>query len=233
MLTNLFSIFDTNLYIIRPFFVILSCALIIILFNYSNWAKIFNRKNSSFRAVSTLLTGQFKASTTGIQNTSKNIKNLTATKLAVILIILVLILNFYSLFPFILSVTSHISLNLTFTLAMWRTRVCLALMRNIKAFLSHLTPRGTPIALISFIVLIETVRNIIRPLTLAVRLMANIVAGHLLLTLLSKFSLICSSFTIYSSAPIIILGVLEIGVSFIQAYVITLLCTLYLKEAFH
>ncbi|RKF53455.1 ATP synthase subunit a [Erysiphe neolycopersici] len=91
---------------------------------------------------------------------------------------------------------------------------------------------STPIALISFMVLIETVRNIIRPLTLSVRLIANIVAGHLLLLLLSKFTILSLSNLVLSSVVILILGVLEIGVSVIQAYVFVLLSILYAKEAF-
>jgi len=52
--------------------------------------------------------------------------------------------------------------------------------------MAHLVPIGTPNILMPFIVVIETIRNIIRPLTLAVRLSANIIAGHLLLTLLGN-----------------------------------------------
>ncbi|WP_227643598.1 F0F1 ATP synthase subunit A [Klebsiella pneumoniae] len=51
---------------------------------------------------------------------------------------------------------------------------------------THIIPQGTPIILIPFIVLIETIRNIIRPRTLSIRLTANIIAGHLLLTLLRR-----------------------------------------------
>ena len=62
-------------------------------------------------------------------------------------------------------------------------------MGGVKApnsMMAHLVPLGTPVALIPFMVLIELVRNFIRPLTLSVRLAANIVAGHLLLTLLGN-----------------------------------------------
>ncbi|WP_414887680.1 F0F1 ATP synthase subunit A, partial [Sphingomonas sp. Leaf339] len=62
--------------------------------------------------------------------------------------------------------------------------------------LAHLVPQGTPPVLIPFIVCIETIRNIIRPLTLAVRLSANIIAGHLLLTLLGNTGPFINLFTI-------------------------------------
>merc|ERR1712178_429859 len=78
---------------------------------------------------------------------------------------------------------------------------------------AHLVPKGTPGFLIPVIVIIETVSNIIRPLTLSIRLAANIVAGHLLLT-----------FSLY------LLLLLEVAVACIQSYVFIILNSLYLNE---
>lgn len=90
---------------------------------------------------------------------------------------------------------------------------------------------GTPIILISFIVIIESIRNIIRPITLTVRLTANIIAGHLLLTLLGnmapKLSILIIPILITTQR---ILLILESAVSIIQAYVFTVLVTLYTRE---
>jgi F-type H+-transporting ATPase subunit a len=97
--------------------------------------------------------------------------------------------------------------------------------------LAHLVPLGTPFALMPFMVLIELIRNFIRPLTLSVRLAANMVAGHLLLTLLRSqapnSNLIVISLLI---AALVILGVLESAVALIQAYVFSVLSTLYVTE---
>jgi F-type H+-transporting ATPase subunit a len=82
-----------------------------------------------------------------------------------------------------------------------------------------------------FIVLIETIRNVIRPGTLAVRLSANIIAGHLLLTLLGNTGNSLS--TIFISLLILVqllLLILESAVAIIQAYVFTILSTLYSRE---
>jgi len=98
--------------------------------------------------------------------------------------------------------------------------------------LTHLVPQGTPTALVSFIVLIEIVRNLIRPITLCVRLTANLIAGHLLLTLLRN-SLI-SVRAIYSLILLITpitLTILEAAVACIQAYVFITLVTIYTTEA--
>jgi len=90
---------------------------------------------------------------------------------------------------------------------------------------------GTPYVLIPFIVLIEFVRNIIRPITLSVRLAANLVAGHLLITLIrapavSRRYLVL----IILIVALYLLIVLESAVAFIQAYVFRMLRTLYLRE---
>src|SRR5579863_8606542 len=94
-----------------------------------------------------------------------------------------------------------------------------------------MVPSGTPTILMFFMVLIELVRNIIRPLTLSVRLSANIIAGHLLICLLGNFLI---QFISISSSLILIVPVLlsflELGVSIIQAYVIMTLITLYVTE---
>jgi F-type H+-transporting ATPase subunit a len=96
---------------------------------------------------------------------------------------------------------------------------------------SHLTPQGTPFILILFIVLIETIRLIIRPITLAIRLTANIIAGHLLISLMgsSGQSLRIIALSIMLRIQILLI-ILEIAVAFIQSYVFTILRTLYRSE---
>jgi F-type H+-transporting ATPase subunit a len=82
-----------------------------------------------------------------------------------------------------------------------------------------------------FIVLIETIRNVIRPGTLAIRLSANIIAGHLLLTLLGNtgnlLSTLIISLLIFTQ---LLLLTLESAVAIIQSYVFTILSTLYSRE---
>jgi F-type H+-transporting ATPase subunit a len=84
----------------------------------------------------------------------------------------------------------------------------------------------------SFMVIIETIRNIIRPGTLAVRLSANIIAGHLLLTLLGNQTALSERLVLLSliSTQIALL-VLEAAVAIIQAYVFMVLTSLYLSES--
>jgi F-type H+-transporting ATPase subunit a len=97
--------------------------------------------------------------------------------------------------------------------------------------LAHLVPLGTPSVLMPFMVLIETIRNIIRPGTLAVRLSANIIAGHLLLVLLGNQG-VGASYYILSLVVVvqILLLLLERAVALIQSYVFAVLMTLYSRE---
>ncbi|KYN50574.1 ATP synthase subunit a, partial [Trachymyrmex cornetzi] len=98
--------------------------------------------------------------------------------------------------------------------------------------LAHLTSSGTPPILIPFIVIIESISLIIRPLTLAIRLTANIIAGHLLLTLLGSSGININNLSTLSILIFtqILLLTLEIAVSLIQAYVFSILSTLYRRE---
>jgi F-type H+-transporting ATPase subunit a len=98
--------------------------------------------------------------------------------------------------------------------------------------LAHLIPQSTPLVLIPVIVLIETTRNLIRPATLAIRLTANIIAGHLLITLLGNQVANNENMVtepIMLLIPILLLT-LEFAVAIIQSYVFSVLVTLYSSE---
>lgn len=139
--------------------------------------------------------------------------------------------NFLGLFPYIFTRTRHLILSLALALPLWLRFIIYGWINNTTHILAHLVPQGTPPILIPFIVCIETIRNIIRPGTLAVRLSANIIAGHLLITLLGNTgpSLQISLITVLIVVQIALL-VLESAVSIIQSYVFAVLRTLYSRE---
>lgn len=100
--------------------------------------------------------------------------------------------------------------------------------------MSHLIPTGTPLALISFIVLVEILSNLIRPLALTFRLTANMMAGHLLMSLIGGALIsLPFSFMLLGSMVQSLLVFIELGVSVIQAYVFSTLLLLYLSEGEH
>lgn len=96
----------------------------------------------------------------------------------------------------------------------------------------HLLPASTPLALSPFMVLIELISLIIRPFTLSIRLTANIIAGHLLITLLSSIGnhitgvVSIGGFIVIQNSLVI----LEIAVAIIQGYIFMLLFTIYISE---
>jgi len=144
---------------------------------------------------------------------------------------IILFNNLLGLFPYIFTSTRHIVLTLSLALPIWLAFIIFGWLKNTQHIFIHLVPQGTPSALISFIVCIETIRNIIRPGTLAIRLTANIIAGHLLITLLGNTgsSLIRYIIIILLITQIILL-ILECAVAIIQSYVFTVLRTLYSRE---
>nr|YP_010279288.1 ATP synthase F0 subunit 6 [Tetrapedia diversipes]UKG21057.1 ATP synthase F0 subunit 6 [Tetrapedia diversipes] len=148
------------------------------------------------------------------------------------LMIFIMLLNLIGLMPYIFTLTSHMSFNLPLSLTIWFSVNYYSWMNYPIKTLSHLVPLNTPSMLMNFMVIIELVSNIIRPLTLAIRLMANLMAGHLLLTLLGTF--ISNSSLIIMMFMLIIqnlLFILEISMSFIQSYVFSILSILYFSEA--
>lgn len=147
------------------------------------------------------------------------------------LFIFIILNNFISLFPYIFNSTSHIVVSLCLSINLWIGYILFGWIKNSFHIFVHLTPQGTPYILIPFIVIIESVRNIIRPLTLAIRLSANIIAGHLLITLIrqsrNNLRLILIILIILIQSLLVIL---EVAVSFIQAYVFSILRSLYSSE---
>lgn len=220
MIINLFSIFDPSIFLLKIF----------------PWF-------FSFVVIIFLITGKFELSKNFIVikmillPLSKELKSLLGRNLKkgnifliLILFLTIFIVNFFALFPFIFTPSAHIMITFPISFVFWISFIIFGWYNNSKNILSHLVPMGTPLVLINFMVLIELVSNIIRPITLSVRLCANIVAGHLLLRLLRNFSLNSLIYFYYSLRGLLILGVLEIAVALIQGYVFITLVSLYSTE---
>lgn len=151
--------------------------------------------------------------------------------LCVRLFILVVANNVLGLFPYIFTASRHGLFTVTFALPLWVGHIIWAFIFNFERTLAHFLPLNTPAALAPLIVLIEVIRNAIRPLTLSIRLAANIIAGHLLLGLLRENMVngisVAFFFTLIGLMGLI---VLELAVALIQGYVFSLLITLYLND---
>nr|APX40256.1 ATP synthase F0 subunit 6 [Longitarsus ibericus] len=159
------------------------------------------------------------------------IKSQGSTLIFISLFSMILYNNFLGLFPYIFTSSSHMVMTLSMALPLWLSFMIYGWINNTIHMLAHLVPQGTPPILMPFMVCIETISNIIRPGTLAIRLSANMIAGHLLMTLLgntgASLSLIALNILIITQ---ILLLTLETAVSMIQSYVFAVLSTLYSSE---
>nr|AML26381.1 ATP synthase F0 subunit 6 [Staphylinidae sp. BMNH 1274633] len=154
-----------------------------------------------------------------------------STLMFISLFSIILFNNLLGLFPYIFTSSSHLAMTLTLALPLWLSFMIYGWTMNTTHMFAHLVPQGTPPVLMPFMVMIESISNIIRPGTLAVRLVANMIAGHLLMTLLgntgSSMNLIMLNVLIFTQ---ILLLILESGVAIIQSYVFAVLSTLYSSE---
>lgn len=219
MITNLFSVFDPSTTIFLPLnWIRIILGLFFLPFSY--WL-IPSRYNIFWNKLLKYIHLEIKV----LLGNGKN------TFIFVSLFIFILFNNFLGLFSYIFTRTRHLSFTLTLSLPLWLRFILYGWINKTNNIFSHLVPLGTPNILIPFIVCIETIRNIIRPGTLAIRLTANIIAGHLLLTLLRNNGSTLP--TIFLSILLIIqitLLILESAVAIIQSYVFTILITLYSRE---
>nr|UAT98044.1 ATP synthase F0 subunit 6 [Ambulyx tobii]WMQ52800.1 ATP synthase F0 subunit 6 [Ambulyx schauffelbergeri] len=223
MMSNLFSIFDptTNLFNLSINWV--STFLGLMFLPYKFWFTP-NRHFMIWNFILNKLHNEFK---TLLKNNYFN----GSTLIFISLFSFILFNNFLGLFPYIFTSTSHLTLTLSISLPLWLSFMLYGWMNNYQHMFIHMIPQGTPTILMPFMVLIETISNIIRPGTLAVRLTANMIAGHLLMTLLSSTGSNLSYLFILMLIFIqILLLILESAVAVIQSYVITILSTLYSSE---
>jgi len=217
MINSLFETFDP---IIRTLNLNFSIFLIPLLFPNNVKINFINTRLSKILQITQhFIFEEIKAS---INNPNNKINLLILIRI----FIFILFFNIFGLFPFIYTLTRQIIFTFSLALPFWLAITLFRISQNTNHFLSHLVPLSTPIALSQFITIIETIRQLIRPITLSVRLCANITAGHILIALTRKPIFILNIF----SSLLSILIILEIAVAFIQRYVFTILLSIYLRE---
>nr|QNM39174.1 ATP synthase F0 subunit 6 [Macaca nigrescens]QNM39187.1 ATP synthase F0 subunit 6 [Macaca nigrescens] len=163
-----------------------------------------------------------------------NAKGLAWSLMLMSLITFITMTNLLGLLPHSFTPTTQLSMNLAMAIPLWAGTVIMGLRFKTKDSLAHLLPQGTPTPLIPMLVVIETISLLIQPVALAVRLTANITAGHLLMHLIGSAVLALSAtslfMTLLTSMLLALLTILEIAVALIQAYIFTLLVSLYLHN---
>nr|YP_010960237.1 ATP synthase F0 subunit 6 [Rhogeessa alleni]WNG77864.1 ATP synthase F0 subunit 6 [Rhogeessa alleni] len=166
--------------------------------------------------------------------TIHNKKGQTWTLMLMSLIMFIGSTNLLGLLPHSFTPTTQLSMNLGMAIPLWAGTVILGFRHKTKASLAHFLPQGTPLPLIPMLVIIETISLFIQPMALAVRLTANITAGHLLIHLIGGATLALMNISMTTAfitfVILVLLTVLEFAVALIQAYVFTLLVSLYLHD---
>jgi F-type H+-transporting ATPase subunit a len=156
------------------------------------------------------------------------------------LFMFILMANMLGMFPYWFTPTSQIVVTATMALMVFFTVLVVGLAKNGMKFFSIFVPSGVPVYILPFVVLIEIISFFSRPLSHAVRLWANILAGHLVLKVFAGFVPMMAEAgavgvlgSILPLAMTVALYALEFLVAFLQAYVFALLTCIYLNDALH
>nr|WPW46844.1 ATP synthase F0 subunit 6 [Halobates sobrinus] len=220
MMTNLFSTFDpsTSMYYSMNW---MSTMIILIVMPYPYWI-IKSRQKMVVDIIYKTLHQEFKT----LLSKSEGL-----TLMMTSLFMFILVNNMMGLLPYIFTSSSHLIFSLALSLPLWISIMLFGWINKTQHMFSHLIPAGTPGMLMPFMVCIETISNIIRPGSLAVRLTANMIAGHLLMSLLGNNTTSASTIMIMMLMTVqIMLMLFETAVAMIQAYVFSVLTTLYSSE---
>nr|YP_010936460.1 ATP synthase F0 subunit 6 [Morula spinosa]WKW54913.1 ATP synthase F0 subunit 6 [Morula spinosa] len=231
MLVDIFSSFDDNNQVFMSLYILmwLFSLLTIVLFSSSYWVS-FPRWTSITMIFKD--TGSSQVFRSFGMNMGGFINIITG------LFMFLIVMNLSGLIPYVFSVTSHLAVSLSLGMPLWLSLIVSAIFFNPSSVVAGLLPMGAPAPLNPFLVIIETVSIMVRPITLSVRLTANMSAGHIVLTLIGNY--LTASFFLSSVFSMILLlsiqvlyTIFEFGISLIQAYIFCLLITLYSDEHPH
>ncbi len=148
------------------------------------------------------------------------------------LFMFVLFCNMVGMFPYSFTVTSHIIVTLILALFIFISVTIIGFIKHGFKYLSLFVPKGVPVILLPLITIIEIISYLSRPVSLSVRLFANMMAGHTMLKVFGGFvvSLGILGGWLPLSFSVALTG-LEILVAFLQAYVFAILTCIYLNDA--
>ncbi|MES2710423.1 MAG: F0F1 ATP synthase subunit A [Pseudomonadota bacterium] len=156
------------------------------------------------------------------------------------LFMFVLMGNMLGLLPYAFTYTSHIAVTFGLALIVFLVITIVALVIHGKHFFSYFFPEGAPIWLAPIIIPVEVVSYLSRPISLSIRLFANMVAGHVMLKVFATFIVLLGGLgavgpflaTLPLAINVALVG-FEVLVAFLQAYVFAVLTSIYLHDAVH
>jgi len=153
----------------------------------------------------------------------------------------VLFANLLGMIPGSFTVTSHIIVTFALAAVVFVGVTVIGFIRHGAHFLTLFVPKGAPVWLLPLVVLIEVISYFVRPISLSVRLFANMLAGHTMMKVFAGFIILLASSLgalglfvgLLPLAFIVALTGLEVLVAVLQAYVFTILTCIYLNDALH
>ncbi|WP_455475082.1 F0F1 ATP synthase subunit A [Bartonella sp. B30(2025)] len=152
----------------------------------------------------------------------------------------ILVANFIGLFPYFYTVTSQIMITFSLAMLVILTVIVYGFYKHGVAFLKLFVPSGVPVVVLPLVTVIEVISFFSRPISLSLRLFANMLAGHITLKVFAGFVVSMIGAGIMgiggSILPLIMtvaITALEFLVAFLQAYVFTVLTCMYLNDALH
>jgi F-type H+-transporting ATPase subunit a len=149
------------------------------------------------------------------------------------LFMFVLFGNLLGMIPYAFTFTSHIVVTFAMAIVIFIGVTVIGIFRHGLRFLTLFVPHGVPKALLVLLIPIELLSYLIRPLTLSIRLFANMLAGHTMLAIFASFVVAMGLLGVIPLAVDIALMFLELLVAVLQAYVFAILTSLYLRDAIY
>ncbi|MCH9753446.1 MAG: F0F1 ATP synthase subunit A [Alphaproteobacteria bacterium] len=143
----------------------------------------------------------------------------------------ILTLNLFGVIPYGFTVTSHISVTFAAAMIVFISVTLIAFFRHGMKFFSFFLPQGTPIFLAPLMILIEFFTYMTRPISLSIRLAANMMVGHILMFVIATFIAIMGLWGFLPISFIVIFTGFELFVAILQAYIFTILSCVYLNDA--
>ena len=149
------------------------------------------------------------------------------------LFMFILVGNLLGMVPYSFTFTSHIIVTFALASVVFIGVTILGFVKHGMRFFGIFVPPGAPIAMWPLLIPIEVISYLSRPISLSVRLFANMLAGHTLVKVIAGFIGIMGVFGILPLAVVVALTGLEILIAFLQAYVFAILTCLYINDALH
>lgn len=145
----------------------------------------------------------------------------------------ILFANVAGLLPYSFTSTSHIAVTFTLAIVAFVAITLIGIFKQGFGFLRMFFPAGIPLPMLIILAPIEVVSYFIRPISLSVRLFANMMAGHVLLKVIAGFVITLGIFGFVPLVIIVAMTALELLVAVLQAYVFTVLICVYLNDSLH